>query len=89
MTLKGEREREPVVRYLEEKGVQTRMLFSGNLLRHPCFDPIRGTDAYRVASTLDNTDRVMEKTFWLGMYPGMTPEKLDYMAEALHEALRS
>ena len=89
VTLKGEREREPVVRYLEEKGVQTRMLFSGNLLRHPCFDPIRGTDAYRVASTLDNTDRVMEKTFWLGMYPGMTPEKLDYMAEALHEALRS
>ena len=89
VTLKGERSREAVVRFLEEKGVQTRMLFSGNLLRHPCFDTIRGTDAYRVASTLENTDRVMEKTFWLGMYPGMTPEKLDYMAEALHEALRA
>ena len=88
VTLKGDLVRETVVRRLETKGVQTRMLFSGNLLRHPCFDVLRGTDAYRVASSLENTDRVMEKTFWLGMYPGMTPEKLDYMADAMHEALR-
>ena len=77
-----------MVTALEKKGVQTRMLFSGNLLRHPCFDDLRGTDAYRVASSLENTDRIMEKTFWLGMYPGMTEEKLTYMAEALHEAVR-
>ena len=88
VTLKGSLDRTKVVTALEKKGVQTRMLFSGNLLRHPCFDDLRGTDAYRVASSLENTDRIMEKTFWLGMYPGMTEEKLTYMAEALHEAVR-
>ena len=88
VTIRGDLSREQVVRALEEKGVQTRMLFSGNLLRHPCFDSIRGTDAYRVVGALTETDYVMEKTFWLGMYPGMTAEKLDHMAEALHEAVR-
>ena len=88
VTIRGDLSREQVVRALEERGVQTRMLFSGNLLRHPCFDSIRGTDAYRVVGALTETDYVMEKTFWLGMYPGMTAEKLDHMAEALHEAVR-
>ena len=87
VTLKGEKDREAVVRFLEKKGVQTRMLFAGNIIRHPCFDAIRGTSAYRVVGDLSVTDRIMKDTFWVGMYPGMTPEKLDYMSDMLHEAL--
>ena len=81
-------DREKVVRFVEGKNVQTRMLFAGNLVKHPCFDEYRGTDAYRVASPLETTDRIMKDTFWLGLYPGMTQEKLDYMAKVLHEAVR-
>ena len=80
--------RKIVVPYLESHGVQTRMLFAGNLTKHPCFDEFRGTDAYRVIGDLPVTDRIMEDTFWVGMYPGMTDEKLDYMAEMLHEAVK-
>ena len=73
-------DRNAMTRYLESKNIQTRLLFSGNLLRHPCFDPLRGTDAYRVAGGLENTDFVMNHTFWVGVYPGMTDEMIDYMA---------
>ena len=81
-------DREKIVRFVEGKNVQTRMLFAGNLVKHPCFDELRGTDAYRIASPLENTDRIMKDTFWLGLYPGMTKEKLDYMAKVLHEAVK-
>lgn len=87
LTVKDGVSREPIVRALEKHGIQTRMLFSGNLIKHPCFDEIRGTDAYRVAGSLENTDRIMERSFWVGLYPGMTDEKLDYMSKILHEAL--
>lgn len=80
-------EREPIVRAVEEAGVQTRMLFAGNLTKHPCFDSIRGTDAYRVCGSLDETDRIMNDTFWIGVYPGMTDEKLAYMAETIKKAV--
>ena len=88
MTCKDGVDREKVVRNLESHGIQTRMLFAGNLIKHPCFDEIRNTDAYRVSGNLTNTDRIMEKTFWVGLYPGMTDEKLTYMAKILHESLR-
>ena len=68
--------------------MQTRMLFAGNIVRHPCFDSIRGSDAYRVVGDLDVTDRIMRDTFWVGVYPGMTDEKLDYMATAIAGAVR-
>lgn len=80
-------ERNQITRFLEEHGIQTRLLFSGNLIKHPCFDAIRGTDAYRVSGELTVTDLVMEHTFWIGVYPGMTEEKLAYMADMLHEAV--
>lgn len=86
MTVREGIDREKVVRYIESKGVQTRMLFSGNLVRHPCFDQIRGTDAYRVVGDLENTDRIMRDTFWVGVYPGMTDEMVDYMARVIREA---
>ncbi len=81
--------RESVVRYIEEKGVQTRMLFSGNLIKHPCFDQMRESgQGYRVIGDLANSDRIMRDTFWVGVYPGMTDEMIDYMAEVIKGALR-
>ena len=76
-----------ITRYIENHNVQTRLLFSGNITLHPCFDEIRDTDAYRVAGSLKNTDYIMNNTFWIGVYPGMTKEKLDYMIRVIHEAM--
>ena len=80
--------RNDVTKYIESKNVQTRLLFSGNLTLHPCFDSIRGTDAYRVVGSLDNTNYIMENSFWIGVYPGMTEEKLAYMCKVIHEAVK-
>ncbi len=81
-------DRNKVVQYVEERGVQTRMLFAGNLIKHPCFDEMRKTgEGYRVSGTLENTDRIMADTFWVGVYPGMTDEMIDYMAKTIREAL--
>ena len=81
-------DRERVVPYIESKGVQTRMLFAGNLLKHPCFDEMRATgEGYRVVGNLDNTDKIMTSTFWVGVYPGMTDEMIDFMAKTIIEAV--
>ena len=65
------------------------MLFSGNLIRHPCFDELRRSgQGYRVAGTLEITDRIMRDTFWVGVYPGMTNEMIDFMATVVKEAVR-
>ncbi len=79
--------RNAVTKYIEDHNVQTRLLFSGNLIKHPCFDGLRGTDAYRVAGSLENTDFIMNNSFWLGVYPGMKPEMTDYMAKVIIEAV--
>lgn len=72
--------RNALAQYLEEKNIQTRFLFAGNLLKHPCFDGMRKRgEGYRVAGSLTQTDRVMEQSLWLGVYPGMTQEMLDQM----------
>ncbi len=87
ITVREGRKRSDVVRHLEDHGVQTRMLFAGNLTKHPCMtdDPaLKGR--YRIASALTVTDRIMEDSFWVGLYPGMTEEKLAYMAELLKSA---
>ena len=77
-----------ITRAIEARSVQTRRLFAGNLLKHPCFDEMRANGGgYRVASELVNTDRIMRDTFWIGVYPGMTDVKLDFMAQAISEAL--
>ena len=82
-------DRTKIVRYIEEHGIQTRMLFAGNLTKHPCFDEMRRSgEGYRIAGTLDTTDRIMNDTFWLGVYPGLTDEKIDYMAESVRRAVR-
>ena len=81
-------DREQVVRYLEKHGVQTRMLFAGNIIKHPCFDELRqDKTAYRVVGELNNTDRIMRDTFWIGVYPGMTDKKLDYMIDVIKSSV--
>ena len=76
--------REQIVGHLERKGIQTRMLFAGNLIKHPCFDEMRKDGkGYRVVGTLENTDRIMHDTFWVGVYPGMTGEMISYMVETI------
>ena len=81
-------DREKVVPYIESRGVQTRMLFAGNLTKHPCFNEMRESGkGYRVVGDLSVTDRVMTSTFWVGVYPGMTDEMIDYMAKTIIEAI--
>ena len=88
ITCKEGTDRTKLVQAIEEKGVQTRMLFAGNLTKHPCFDQMRESGAgYRIAGNLDVTDRIMKDSFWVGVYPGMTDEMLSYMAKAIREAI--
>lgn len=79
--------RNDVTKYIESKNVQTRLLFSGNIIKQPCFNEIRGTDAYRVVGNLENSDFVVNNTFWVGVYPGMTDTMIDYMAQVIKEAV--
>ena len=77
-----------IVRALEQAGIQTRMLFAGNLVRHPCFDSIREEPgAFRVSGTLTNTDRVVDDTFWIGVYPGLSDQDIGYMINSLEKAV--
>lgn len=88
ITCKEGTDRNRLVQFLEKNGVQTRMLFAGNLVKHPCFDEMRKSgEGYRIAGKLENTDRIMRDTFWIGVYPGMTDEMLDYMAKKIREGL--
>ena len=80
--------RNTVTQYIEKHNIQTRLLFSGNLIKHPCFDQIRGTNAYRVVGKLKNTDTIMNDTFWVGVYPGMDDARIDYMAKVIKEAIQ-
>lgn len=80
-------QRNAVTSYIEEHNIQTRLLFSGNLIKHPCFDQIRNANAYRVVGSLKNTDYIMNNTFWVGVYPGMDDTKIDYMAKIIKEAV--
>lgn len=87
ITCKEGTDRTKLVRKIEAANVQTRALFAGNLTRHPCFDQIRGTDAYRVVDDLSVTDRIMKDTFWVGVYPGMTDAMIDRMAMVIRDSL--
>lgn len=81
-------DRNKVVQYIEQHSVQTRMLFAGNLTLHPCFDEMRTSQlGYRVIGKLENTNTIMKDTFWVGLYPGMNDEKLNYMIKIIKEAV--
>lgn len=78
--------RNELSQYLESKRIQTRNLFAGNLLKHPAFDEMRSSkEGYRVAGELTGTDFIMNNTLWIGVYPGMTNEILEYMAAVIKE----
>jgi CDP-6-deoxy-D-xylo-4-hexulose-3-dehydrase len=72
-----------VLNFLDQKKIGTRLLFAGNLTRQPYFKGIE----YRVVGELANTDRIMNQTFWVGVYPGLHIEQLDYIADKLKEFL--
>jgi len=87
ITCKEGVDRTELVKKIEAANIQTRALFAGNLIRHPCFDQIRGTDGYRVVGDLKVTDQIMKDTFWIGVYPGMTDAMIDRMAKIIIESL--
>jgi CDP-6-deoxy-D-xylo-4-hexulose-3-dehydrase len=75
--------RNDLVKHLESKNIQTRNLFAGNITRHPCFAELREGEDYRISSKLKNTDKIMNDSFWIGLYPGMGQDKLNYMIESI------
>jgi len=76
--------RNKLVQHMESQNIQTRMLFAGNLVKHPCFDELRKSGTgYRIAGTLDTTDRIMNDSFWIGIYPGMTEDMINKMISAI------
>ena len=89
ITCKEGVDRSKLVGKLESNGIQTRMLFAGNLTKHPCFDQMRKIgEGYRIVGELKNTDRIMNDTFWVGVYPGMTDAKIDFMAKMIIEGVK-
>lgn len=88
LTVKNGVNRDKLINHIESKNIQTRMLFAGNLIKHPCFDTIRGDyTKYRVIGDLKVTDEIMTNTFWVGVYPGMTNAMLDKMADTIIEGV--
>jgi CDP-6-deoxy-D-xylo-4-hexulose-3-dehydrase len=82
--------RNKLVQHIEKNNIQTRMLFAGNLVKHPCFDEMRKAGAaYRVAGNLDTTDRIMRDTFWVGVYPGMSDAMIDRMMTIIRGHVKS
>lgn len=84
MTCKEGVDRVELVKKIESANIQTRNLFAGNLIKHPCFDQMRASGkGYRVVGDLTNTDAIMNNTFWIGVYPGMTDAMIDRMIEVI------
>lgn len=82
--------RDEIVKYLENRNIQTRLLFAGNYVKQPCFDEMRENGSgYRIIGDLSNTDMIATNSFWIGVYPGMTGEKLDYMVNSIREFVKN
>lgn len=77
--------RNELVEYLEANKIQTRNLFAGNMTRHPMFDNMILNKDYRVVGDLKVTDKIMNDSFWIGLYPGMSDEAIDYMIKKIKE----
>ena len=88
ITVRNENERSKLIVYLEKKGIQTRLLFAGNMLKQPCFNAMRKNGkGYRVVGNLKNTDMIMNNTFWVGVYPGISAEMLNYITQCIDQSL--
>ncbi|HPY91522.1 MAG TPA: DegT/DnrJ/EryC1/StrS family aminotransferase, partial [Lentisphaeria bacterium] len=81
--------RNDLTEHLEAHGIQTRSLFAGNLTRHPCFDSLVAGRDYRLATPLPQTDAIMQQAFWIGLYPGMSEAKIDYMTDVISDFIAS
>jgi CDP-4-dehydro-6-deoxyglucose reductase, E1 len=81
--------RNDIVKYLEDHNIQTRNLFAGNITCHPCFSELESGKDYRIIGELKNTDKIMNDSFWIGVYPGMRQKELDYMVEKIRSFVRS
>jgi CDP-6-deoxy-D-xylo-4-hexulose-3-dehydrase len=73
--------RNTLIDFLNAKKIGTRQLFGGNLVRQPAYAGLN----YRVVGDLGASDRVMNQAFWIGVYPGLTSEMLDYVVESINE----
>jgi len=87
ITVKNGVNRSELIRFIESNNIQTRLLFSGNIIDQPCFDELRDTDGYRVVGSLENTNIIENNSFWIGVYPGMTDEMLEKMAKIIIEGI--
>ena len=88
LTCKSNPDRNRLINNLEKQGIQTRMLFSGNIIRHPCFEHLVEGKDYRIVGDLSTTDTIMNNTFWIGVYPGITEKDIDRMVDAIKEVLK-
>jgi CDP-6-deoxy-D-xylo-4-hexulose-3-dehydrase len=89
ITCRNNINRNSLVQHIENNNIQTRMLFAGNLLKHPCFEKMNNDyTQYRIIETLDKTDYIMKNTFWLGVYSGLTNEMIDYMIKIIHDGIK-
>ncbi len=73
--------------HLERNNIQTRNLFAGNLIRHPCFDGLKEGADYRIAAPLKNTDTIMNQSLWIGVYPGMTEQMMIHMVRTIRSSV--
>ncbi len=81
--------RNELVEYLEKNKIQTRNLFAGNMTRHPMFDSMVLDTDYRVIGDLKVTDKIMNDSFWIGLYPGMGDDAINYMIKKIREFLKN
>lgn len=76
--------RKELLEYIESKGIQSRLLFAGNLIKQPCFDEYRDNKTtYRVVGDLKNTNIITEKSFWIGVYPKITEAMIHYITDEI------
>lgn len=89
ITCKSGINKNKVIDYIEKHGIQTRMLFAGNIIKQPCFDEMRESrKGYRIVGTLENTNKIIKDTFWIGVYPGMTNEMIDFIIQTIKESIK-
>lgn len=80
--------RNDITSHLERNNIQTRNLFGGNIIKHPCFELLTEGLDYRIASNLKNTDKIMNDSFWLGVYPGMIEITIEYVLKTISRFIR-
>lgn len=85
LTHKAKFTRNEIVEFLEDSNIQTRNLFAGNMTRHPMFDNMMLNIDFRIVGELTNTDKIMNDSFWIGLYPGMGDEAINYMIKKIRE----